>query len=169
MRMDCHEIGDRMAAWLDAELSPGEAELFARHVEGCEACEGLLRRMEAQRFVRPALPDPEALGHWARLDAAVAAEWRRQELERPPALRAAPWWRRELRLPGLAAGAYAAVLLLALGLAGWQTARLTQAETAVAQAEALLQREQRLAARPGAALPVEPVGLVSHTPYRGSF
>lgn len=172
MRMDCHEVEDRMAAWLDAELSPGEAELIARHLEHCPACAATMRRMEAQAFPRLHLPDVGAPGFWDRMDAVLDREQeRRVEAEAAPAARAASggWLRGEVRLPRATLLAYAALLVLAVGVAAWQGARATMATSSLAELELRVEREQRLAASPRAELPVEPVGLAAHTPFRGSL
>lgn len=173
MRMACHEVADRMAGWLDGELSPGEAELFARHVDACPRCADALRLLETQRFDPPRLlVDPSRPGFWDGMDRALDQEWALVEAEqaarriRPPT---GPWWRRELRLSGATAVAFAAALLLSLGLALWQAQALAEQGQALSRVEAQLEREQRLAATPRAAPPVEPVGLAAHTPFRGSL
>lgn len=172
MRMDCQEVVDRMAAWLDAELSPSEAELFANHLGGCAACAATMRRMEAQVFPRLALPDTRAQGFWDHLDIALDAERARATADgagdQPQALPTA-WYRRDLRVPGGMAVLYAALLLLTVGVAAYQSARLSHADASVAALELEVEREQRLAATPDPQLPIAPVGLVSHTPFRGSL
>lgn len=173
MRMACHEVADRMAGWLDGELSPGEAELFARHVDGCPACRHTLRTLEAQRFEAPRLAvDPGRPGFWDGMDRALDQEWARldaRQAETATGAAAGPWWRRELRLSAGAAVALAAAVVLTTGISLWQAQALARQERALAEVEARLEREQRLAATPRPSLPVEPVGLAAHTPFRGSL
>ncbi|MCK6504862.1 zf-HC2 domain-containing protein [Myxococcota bacterium] len=173
MPMTCQEAADRMAGWLDGELSPGEAELFARHLDRCPGCSATLRLLEGQRFAAPRLRvDPAVPGFWDGMDRALDREWARLEagaVAGPSAALAGPWWRRELRLPASAALALAVAFVLTAGLSLWQAQALARQGQELAQVEARLDRELRLAATPRASPPVEPVGLVAHTPFRGSL
>lgn len=167
MRLSCPEIEDRVAPWLDEELAPAEAELVAAHLEGCAACAELVARLDGQRFERPRLAEVEAPAFWARMDEALGVEVTRWEAAlATSAPKAAPWWRRELRVSALAA---AAALALIGGLAGalaWQAteAAAGRAELAAVRAELEAQAAQ---ARPEPVLPREPMVLVSHTPFHG--
>jgi|GEM_PF-2574260 len=176
MTLDCQEVEDRMAALLDAELSPGEAELVGRHLDACPSCAALLSRMEGQSFPRPTLPAVDAPGFWDRMESRLQAERREIEAVRAAEARAAEtagarpaWWRRELRLSPATVMLYAALLLLAFGLAAVQSLRVDRVQGDLAHMEQRMEREQRLAATPGPALPVEPVGALAQVPFRGSL
>lgn len=122
--MDCAQTRDRMVAWRDAELSPGEHEFVTRHLADCPRCAALEAELAA------ATPAPRRVGvparHHARFDVdALLAEADREPAPAPLAARiseaARAAWRWEARVTAPAAVAYAAALALALGvaLAGW--------------------------------------------------
>lgn len=156
MQVDCAEVEGHMAAWLDAELSPGETELFAQHLERCPDCAGLMRRMEAQVFPPIVVADTTVSGFWDAMDEALAVADR-------------GFSRREHRLPGAAAFLYAALLVLAVGLAAVQSVRAAKADAARLAMEQSLERQQRLSATASSEVPIEPVWLVSRGPFRGSL
>lgn len=77
MRLDCQDIADRAAPWLDQQLSPGETELVERHLDGCAACRERLELLSEQRFERPRLVQVEAPDFWRAMDDRLAQEDRK--------------------------------------------------------------------------------------------
>lgn len=170
MRLDCQDIAERVAPWLDQQLSPGETELMERHLDGCAACRDRIERVAEQRFERPRLALIEAPGFWEAMDGRIAGEHERLLDERAAAgPSSAPWWKREVRLSRASIAAAAALALTMAGLSTWQAARVVQADAALASVQQELERERRLSASREPSLPREPVVLVSHLPYRGSL
>jgi anti-sigma factor RsiW len=169
--MDCQTVQDLSIAFLEGELSHGQTDQVAEHVEICEACAERLSHFDEQSDDLSALPPPadprlDQPGFWDRMDAAVAEEAAEVLAPPPPPV---PFWRRPLRVSPLGLLAYAAALMLAVGW-GWMQQR--DAAQATAQAEALgeeLQQERRLAAQPPTPVRVEQYRPVSYTPRRGTF
>jgi len=163
----CSEVQDRIAGWLDGELGPSEAELFARHLDACAACATEVARVERQTFGLGATPDTSAPGFWDGLDAAVMRELDEVEGASVGEATTAPaQW--SLRLTRTQLVALAALLVLAIGLAGVQTARIAASQAEVAALQQALRHEQRADAMQ-TTLPVEPVTVAVHSPYRGSL
>lgn len=170
MRLDCQDVADRVAPWLDEQLSPGESELFERHLDECASCRDRVGLIADQRFEPPRVREAEAPGFWDAMDRRLALELDRQQAE-VVALRPAsvPWWRREVRVTG---AGLAAAMVLAFSLAAlsaFQSTRAAQADAALASVQEELERERRLSASREPALPREPMVLVTHTPFRGSL
>lgn len=123
MKMSCIDVRDRLVAWQDEELSPGETVLVAEHLDGCAACRdqerGLARATPRPFLQIPAAMDRAALDRLHRaLDVAAVT----------PAPRARP----RPALPDLSRFAYAAILMTAIGfgLYQWSSARRLEAELA---------------------------------------
>jgi anti-sigma factor RsiW len=109
--MACSEVSERLTAWQDRELSPGEHALVSEHLERCERC-----RVRERRLAR-ATPGPMPKLHrevqealWTKLDAAL------DEAALRPATPGAV--RRPLPVPSAFQLVYAAALLAAV-LWGW--------------------------------------------------
>lgn len=167
MPMSCQDVRDRFAPWLDQELSPGDEELCAQHLHGCEACATELSRLDGQRFFPPELPDLEGPDFWGPMDRALDGAWGGLQPDR--AAPTPPWWRKERRLSGTQALALAVAMLLAIGLAAAQSWQLAEVNARADALQARLDREARLSAVPGPALPLEPHAVAAHTPFRGSL
>lgn len=143
--MDCTSIADRVAPYLDQELSRTERELFEAHLEGCTECQKLVERVAAVDLSPPP-PRSEVSepGFWDRMDVALAAEMSRPVA--PPAARRglgarlAGW---ELRVSLPVVLAYAAFLTLAVGWAMISLQRAQTAEDALLNMQNIVQREQR--------------------------
>jgi anti-sigma factor RsiW len=169
--MDCPDVRDLSVAWLEGELSPGEAEQVAMHVETCTACADHLGALDSHAEVLRSLPPPvdEKVGQpgfWDKMDRAVAVEIDRA-VATPP--EPTPLWRRRLQVTPLGLAFYAAAMLLALG---WGTMNLLAAQQAEARAgnlDAELQRERRLAVQPPAPSRAEQYRPAAYTPRRGTF
>lgn len=44
---DCEEFAEMLSAWIDGELEQGELSRLEKHLETCQACQDLKRRLEA--------------------------------------------------------------------------------------------------------------------------
>ncbi|HLA63619.1 MAG TPA: zf-HC2 domain-containing protein [Rhodothermales bacterium] len=124
---------DRVDAYLDGDLDPAEAALFARHAEGCAACTAelaLAEQVTGLLQAAPCPPCPEPI-----LDAALAriAHQERRASDRG-ALRTA-FVRRPFRTAAFALAASAAIVALALGPALRPAPRPSPAEIAQARAD----------------------------------
>jgi anti-sigma factor RsiW len=122
--MWCVEVRDRLVAWADGELSPGEATQVEAHVRTCATC---ARHDAALRGVtpRPRLvrPPPEVM---RRLDRALDVDVLLARAAREPApealaVRMQRFLRHETSVPRAGVLAYAALLLFAVSVAavGW--------------------------------------------------
>lgn len=172
--MQCHEVHELVAGWLDDELSPGQAELMAQHLERCEACAELVQTLSRQELSPPPAPDTASPGFWEPLEDRLGQELEAVLAERTAEPPAPPPWHRELRLRPVQALLYAAVLLLAMGFAGLQSWRASTTAEELAELQSELDRFERIHAQPAQALPLEayPVAVfptAGHTPHRGSL
>ena len=124
--MRCDEVRDRLVAWQDAELSPGEATRVEEHLAGCADCRLRERRLAAAtprpELLRPRLDrrvPPDLLASLAERVSAevVLAEARRVDPapEVPPARAVGAWLRSEARVPMGWILVYAALLFGAIG------------------------------------------------------
>ena len=167
--MDCTDITDRLAPFLDGELSPGETTLVETHLDHCEACQDRCDAMGAQEFggvVR--IAGAEHPEFWARLDGAVDEAWAHRERAAPPPQRRGPRSGRvEVRLTTLLL--YAAGLALTLAWGAGQWVRADRAEANLVARDAQFDRADRLAAAPLSQWQLDPLALSSYTPHRGTF
>lgn len=169
--MDCATIADRVAAYLDSELSKSELALFEQHLESCEACQALVERVAAVDLSPPPpIPETAEPAYWARMDEALAQEQTRALNTPTPARPTAANrpWSRELRVSLPVVLAYVAFLLLAVGWSFMNLERAQSAEAALQSMEELVQREQRQhQAPPAEVVPESSVRIASST--RGTF
>ncbi len=89
--MRCEDVQDQASAWLDQELSGGEAREIAEHEAGCAGCHAFITDLrlvlgEVARSGR----EPAPPGLESRVSAALARERRGGMLSPFPAM---PWWR----------------------------------------------------------------------------
>ncbi|MEZ4317977.1 MAG: zf-HC2 domain-containing protein [Myxococcota bacterium] len=117
--MQCPWVQERLVAFADGELSPGEATWVAEHLESCDACAQLDLRL------RDVTPEPgleipaDVMERMARAvdDAVLAA------LDEPPAVEtpttAARWGRWLRRDRDLSNGAMLAYGILLAACVGW--------------------------------------------------
>ena len=167
--MDCADVADRSAAYLDHELSPGECQLFETHLDGCTDCRSLLERLAAQDLGPPLVVQGlEDDAMWRSMDQRLATEWDRVQADRP---KSPPLMTRRLTVRLPLALAYAALLLLSLAWGWGNLQRAVRAEGSVQEMSQQLDREQRLAAEPATPAPVprDAYSLVNYTPHRGTF
>lgn len=162
--MDCHSVTDRLAGWVDDQLSPGERELFDEHLARCPRCRALAEAMLAQPLPQPA-PPPIAPDFWQTMDAAIDAALDAQlETELAADLTdevdvtaAPPLLSRRFQLSMPAVFGLVAILLLSVGFGVYSHLCRVEAEqaltAAVAQQKELqiaLERQERLQATPPA-------------------
>jgi anti-sigma factor RsiW len=102
--MNCEELRENLAAWLDGELDTPRADAASRHAASCAACAA---RADALRKT------VEACRTWADAEPPAGLAWRAARAAGPVRVRARVW-----RM-GLAAAA--AVALLAAGLLIFRT------------------------------------------------
>ncbi len=173
--MDCRIARDRVASWLEGELSAADAELLEDHLEHCESCRVLAERLSQQeavlRLVKPP-PFDRLEGHdfWDRMDSAMDQAMERRQAEDR---RAARLWRRSLGARVAVPVPFAALVVLSLVVAlAWgigQQQELGQAQDEAAQAGMALEREQRLSAAPTQAVRAGSFRTSMRTPVRGSL
>jgi anti-sigma factor RsiW len=147
--MDCRQVNERTAPYLDGELAPGEGQQVEEHLTRCPACAALVEALAAQPL-GPARP-PEAIDEttWGAMDRVLA-----RELDRKGAAGGRPrFWQREFAVRGSTAFGYAAALALSI-LWGVHSHREAAAvEREAADLAAALERERREPADPTAVLP----------------
>lgn len=168
--MDCNAIADRVAAYLDDELSRSEREVFEEHLESCEQCQQVVERVAAVDLSPPPpLPAVGAPGFWDRMDRALEVELSRPATtEQPRPVGSRRLWSWELRVSAPVVLAYAAFLLLAIGWSFANLKRAQTAENALIDMEEMVQREQRRNPQPAqAVVPASEVRVASST--RGTF
>lgn len=169
--MDCTTVADRVAAYLDGELSKSEQLLFEEHLERCTVCQALVEGV-AEVDLRPPPPTREASapGFWRRMDVALQSELAAAERPAAPAVPGARRWSQaslRVSLPLLVG--YAALLLLAVL---WGAQNLRRAQVAEAQIDAYVESQRATIE----VIPEEvaPVGLdkgqvVTYTTHRGQL
>ncbi|MCE1248085.1 MAG: zf-HC2 domain-containing protein [Firmicutes bacterium] len=101
--MNCHDIENRISAYLDNELSSDDRKQFEAHLTGCKACDLFADEMKQVDTLllesTPPLPDE---AYWAGFDAKL-----KEKVDKIPAKR--PWWnfghifRKQLHWAALAA------------------------------------------------------------------
>ena len=120
-KMDCRTVRDRISAWEDQELSPGEASQMADHLAHCSECLAFSQRIQEQsRWLADlppqALPELDDPDFWKPMDDRLAQELDRLEqgslsVEEE---NASLWRQRRFSVPLPAVLAYAAALALAV-------------------------------------------------------
>lgn len=167
--MDCNEVTDRSAPYLDGELARSEVELFESHLDQCEGCRRLLGALAEQDLGPPLrIEGLDRQGFWEPMEAAVGAERVAMGLAgsaRPPA----PLLRRRLELSLASMVALAAVFLLTLTWGAVQARRADRAEALVIAAGLQADRVERLSASPVLSPRTGTLDLATYTPHRGTF
>lgn len=148
--LTCSEVGERLVAWQDHELSPGEMVLVGEHLERCQGCRVRERRLAAATpGPLPRVPRDVQADLWAKLDAALDDAAGRPAAPSLPPVR--PW-----RVPSALQVAYAAALLAAL-VWGW----LNHVNAQNLQAALETERARHVA---GAEIPADQFRPVSFVP-----
>ena len=119
--MDCRTVRDRIAAWEDQELSPGETSQMREHLEHCSECMAFSQRIREQsRWLAdlppPALPELNEPDFWKSMDDRLSREL--DQMQQIPLAGnqedVIVWRRRRFSVPLPAVVAYAAALILAV-------------------------------------------------------
>jgi hypothetical protein len=167
--MNCAEITDRIAAYLDGQLCPAESEQVSEHLNGCTPCHQLCDCMMAQDFAPLSQEEKDAMcgaGFWGPMDTALDKEL--ANLERS-GTDGAGWSKGRVGLPMTVAVAYAAALLLAMAWGYRHMERADDAETTAKDLKIQLDQERRIAAEPRVSPEVPAYRPVSYTPRRATF
>lgn len=151
--MSAH-VASRLSAFLDRELTEGEAKEVRQHVADCEACAGRLRELEGVDRVFAEMPADPPAGYFDSFAARV-----RGRIETAPSLRpGTARWPGLLRLPAWS-WAVAAALLLAVLLprlpwdGGRPRSRAEREGTAAAPPAAQTAAGERFARAPASPAP----------------
>jgi hypothetical protein len=109
----CEEIREGLGAWLDGELSGGNADMIRVHLEHCAACDQQRRQMarldaSLKSLVASKAPPVEFESFWRGLQERIAQE-------RGPHREAGQWVHSLFARPGLA-WAVPAVILILIGV-----------------------------------------------------
>ena len=169
--MNCAEVTERMAAYLDGQLAPAEAERVGEHLYACTPCHQLCDAMMGQDFAPMSVAEKAMVcdtpGFWDAMDDSLEEELAKMS---PTAANASRWPSARLGVPMTVALAYAAALLLAVA---WGYQHMERADSAEATAQDLkvqLEQERRLAAEPQTE-PNKPqlYRPVAYTPQRATF
>jgi len=172
--MDCVTTHERIAAFLDGELAPSEAEQFSKHVELCSTCLLMLKELQSQCF-KPLTVDEKASvcssqGFWDDMDAVLCVQM--DQVSGEQSMRVHAWYSRRVGLPTPMIAAYAAAMLLAVVWGMQQRERALAAEVSAEHLGEQLEAERRLVAQPGPAQQDQKNGkikVVTYTPQRGTF
>jgi anti-sigma factor RsiW len=146
--MDCQTATERMAGWVDGQLSPGEQELMETHLHRCTSCSSLATAMGAQPLAPPS-PVILPAQFWDRMDATLQSELSAAPPLPPPT----PLLRRRLQLGPVSMAAYAALLLGAIGWGVYAQSELMGSRAEAAGLQVELERERRLGGEPRLASP----------------
>ncbi len=159
--MRCTAVQQRLVAYQDQELSPGEQARVSEHLNRCIRCQA---EEDALFSVtpRPELVVPQHVQE--HLQEAVDADilWA-LALQRPPptvGTQWARWWSRDAQFSRTAVFAYAAILLCAVswGMTNWWTVSKLEAE--IARQETI----ETIATPPGTDIPAQQYRPAAYTP-----
>ena len=166
--MNCGQVTERLAAFLDGQLAPAEAEILAGHLHGCTPCHQVCDAMMAQDFAPMTADEMDAgcsaPGFWDAMDSALEAELDGLAPRSVPGGRGV-----RVGLPVSVALAYAAAFLLAVAWGYQHMERADSAEAAAQRLQEQLEQERRLAADPPATPGVPAYRPVVYTPQRSTF
>jgi len=168
--MNCAEVTERLAAYLDGQLAPADAEHVGEHLYGCTPCHQLCDAMMGQNFAPMSQEEMDAgcgtEGFWDSMDTALETELASLA---PSNQHSAGWRKARLGVPLTVALAYAAALLLAVVWGYQHMERARAAEATALQLQQQLEQERRLAAEPQAIPRVPAYRPVVYTPQRATF
>jgi anti-sigma factor RsiW len=132
--MRCHHVQQRLVAYQDRELSPGERTQVDDHLRTCDRCQ---TDEDALFAVTPQaqLIVPWHLKQQLRDQVDIEILWALAQAKPEQTVRSerwARWWTRHTELSRMSVAVYAALLLGALAWGGlnWQHASLLEAEIA---------------------------------------
>lgn len=171
--MDCVVVQTRVAAFIDGELAPAEAEQFALHIERCGVCAQVVIQMEAQAFMPLTAREKEAVcgspDFWSDMELGLC-----EELDAVAAScgTVKPWYARQVGLPMPMVAMYAAAMLLAIAWGLQQQERAEMAEVSAEHLGKQLEEERRVVVQPPASEARPRKGtykVVNYTPQSGTF
>lgn len=177
--MRCAWVEQRLVAWRDDELSPGEATFVMEHVDRCPACAALDARLQDATPDPWLAPPPDVLARMhAALDAAIERESNAEATRPAPRSvvnasrigRWARWLRRDRDLSNASAIGYVALLAACFGwgLSNWMaietSAPGSMPEAAQASVSAPTDPRDMDPAASGAAIPAEQYRPASWSP-----
>jgi anti-sigma factor RsiW len=166
--MNCPEITERLAAFLDGQLAPAEAEQVGEHLSKCTPCHQRCDAMMGQDFAPMSAEEREAgcasEGFWDTMDEVLDKELCAMAPAGAPRARA-----RLGGVPMSVAMAYAAALLLAVTWGYQHMARADEAEATAKELQTQLEQERRLAAEPRSTPGLPAYRPVAYTPQRATF
>ena len=159
--MHCSWVQDRLVAFSDGELSPGEATFVAEHLDGCDDCEQLELRLAAVTPQNALEIPPEVMARMAQaVDDAVFEALEQPLVAPPPTVRTrwTRWLRRDRDLSNGAAIGYGLLLAACVGwgLSNW-----------IAYQE--LQQEMMLATPVAVSAPTSPATIDSNDYEEASY
>lgn len=168
--MNCAEVTERLAAYLDGQLAPAEAEQVGEHLYTCTPCHQICDAMMGQDFSPMSAEEMDAgcaaSGFWDAMDEALEADLATLEKEAGAVSR---WQGARFGVPLTVAMAYAAALLLAVAWGYRHMERADSAEAAAVNLQQQLEQERRLAAEPQTVPGVPAYRPVVYTPQRATF
>ncbi len=172
--MDCVTTHERVAAYLDGQLAPAEAEQVASHIERCASCASMVKSLQAQCFQPLSAAEKASVcasqGFWDDMDAVLCVEM--DEVAGGRAMRVRAWYSRRVGMPAPMVMAYAAAMLLAVAWGMQQRERALAAEVSVEHLGQQLEAERRAVAQPVVPQQAQQgskVKVVTYTPQRGTF
>ena len=172
--MDCVVVSTRMAAFLDGELAPAEAEQFTLHIERCDSCAQVVIQMEAQRFMPLSAHEKTAIcgvsEFWASMDSSLTEEL--NQMASPTGGNRTPWYERQVGLPAPMAVMYAAAMLLAVAWGMQQQERAQLAEGSAEHLGKQLEQERRIVVQPASgdtSSGSSRYKVVNYVPQSGTF
>jgi len=160
--MRCHAVQQRLVAYQDDELSPGERTRVDDHLRECARCQA------DEDAIFAATPRPQLVVPWhieQRLRDEVDAEilWALAQVRPAPqslAIRWRRWWNRDTQLSRFTAAAYAILLVGAVTWGGLNWWSLSVLEAQIARPEIVDTRDRT----PDANIPAEQYQPASYSP-----
>jgi anti-sigma factor RsiW len=132
--MRCHHVQQRLVAYQDRELSPGEHAKVCDHLSGCDRCQA---DEDALFAVTPQaqLMVPWHLEQQLRDRVDIEVLWALAQARPEPPVRSrrwARWWTAQTEMSRMSVAMYAALLLGAIAWGGlnWRQASLLEGEIA---------------------------------------
>ena len=172
--MDCVTTHERVAAYLDGELAPAEAEQVAIHIEQCSTCANMVKSLQAQCFKPLSASEKEFVcarqDFWDDMDAVLCVQM--DEMAGGRAVRVRGWYSHRVGMPAPMVMAYAAAMVLAVAWGMQQRERALAAEVSIEHLGQQLEAERRAVAQPVVPQQAQPSGkikVVTYTPQRGTF
>ena len=173
--MDCVTTHERIAAFLDGELAPAEAEQVQGHIDRCPTCASMMKSLQEQCFRPLSAVEKTAVcsaqGFWDEMDAVLCVEM--DDIPGERVVRVHAWYNRRVGLPAPMIAAYAAAMMLAVVWGMQQRERALAAEVSAEHLGQQLEAERQMVVQPGLPQPQGQqngkIKVVTYTPQRGTF